>query len=281
MRISENFKTILILIEAAVLVIVVVLSALSVFGVISMGGTGSDAGDTTAVIQNDTSNAIHDASYSGGAASWEDVHGEEAEIVYSFDVDAVLGAMSQDQKVAQLILTTPELLTRNSRVTAAGSTTQRAIQNTPVGAMLYTADNYVDDEQISTLMTNTADMVSQATWVGMYYIVASRDGYTTPYTEAADAAEVISAIAQTEAIGDEEVDPHFDEVTPDTGSIYDAIMQTAGGTAVYVDGARMIYCTGNVQNMFNSINGAVSDGTIAAEDLDAAVREILEAKATH
>ena len=277
MRLSEDrVKTILIIAEAVILVAVLVMSALIQLGFISRDSGSRDGGQTGS--QTAEGLMAEDQNSIGGADAEAEA---EPEVAYSFDVEAVLGAMSQDQKVAQLIVTTPERLTRTNRVTSAGSTTQRAIQNTPVGAMLYTADNYVDDEQISTLMTNTADMVSQATWVGMYYVVASRDGYTTAYTEAADAAEVISAIAQTEAIGDEEVDPHFDEVTPDTGSIYDAIMQTAGGTAVYVDGARMIYCTDNVQNMFNSINGAVSDGTIAAEDLDAAVREILEAKATH
>ena len=274
MRLSEDrAKSILIIAEAVILVALLILSALTQLGLISRnsGSTGSAgaSSQTAEELMAEDQNSI-------GETETE----AEPVVEYSFDVDAVLGAMSQDQKVAQLILTTPERLTRTNRVTSAGNTTQRALQSTPVGALLYTADNYVDDEQISSLMTNTAEMVSQSTWVGAYYVVASRDGYTTPYTDAADAAEVITAIAQTEAIGDEEVDPHFDEATPDTGSIYDAITQTAGGTAVYVDGARMIYCTDNVQDMFNSINSAVSDGTIAAEDLDAAVREILEAKAT-
>lgn len=56
-------------------------------------------------------------------------------------VQQKLESMTLEQKVAQLFLVTPEQLTGVSQAVVAGSATQRALEDIPVGGLCYFAQN--------------------------------------------------------------------------------------------------------------------------------------------
>lgn len=70
--------------------------------------------------------------------------------------------MTLEQKVAQLFLVTPEQLTGVSQAVVAGSVTQRALEDIPVGGLCYFAQNITGDQQLRDLLLGTYSMASRS-----------------------------------------------------------------------------------------------------------------------
>ena len=77
-------------------------------------------------------------------------------------VQQKLESMTLEQKVAQLFVVTPEQLTGVSQAVVAGSATQRALDDIPVGGLCYFAQNITGDQQLRDLLANTCDIASQS-----------------------------------------------------------------------------------------------------------------------
>ena len=77
-------------------------------------------------------------------------------------VQQKLESMTLEQKVAQLFLVTPEQLTGVSQAVVAGSATQRALEDIPVGGLCYFAQNITGDQQLRDLLLGTYSMASQS-----------------------------------------------------------------------------------------------------------------------
>ena len=75
-------------------------------------------------------------------------------------VQQKLESMTLEQKVAQLFVVTPEQLTGVSQAVVAGSATQRALDDIPVGGLCYFAQNITGDQQLRDLLSGTYDMAS-------------------------------------------------------------------------------------------------------------------------
>ena len=71
-------------------------------------------------------------------------------------------SMTLEQKVAQLFVVTPEQLTGVSQAVVAGSATQRALDDVPVGGLCYFAQNITGSQQLRDLLVGTYDMASQS-----------------------------------------------------------------------------------------------------------------------
>ena len=69
--------------------------------------------------------------------------------------EALLADMSLHEKVCQLFVVRPEVLTGLSPVTVAGEATQQALENYPVGGLIYSVDNLVTQEQTREMIENT------------------------------------------------------------------------------------------------------------------------------
>ncbi|MDR3209575.1 MAG: glycoside hydrolase family 3 protein [Oscillospiraceae bacterium] len=65
----------------------------------------------------------------------------------------VLAGMTLDEKLWQLFFVTPEQLTGYANVTEAGSATQSALRDRPVGGVIYFAKNIVSPTQVQTMLT--------------------------------------------------------------------------------------------------------------------------------
>lgn len=69
--------------------------------------------------------------------------------------EELLSGMTLREKLCQLMIVRPEVLTGESPVTAAGETTRLALETYPVGGLIYTVDNLVTQEQTREMIENT------------------------------------------------------------------------------------------------------------------------------
>lgn len=69
--------------------------------------------------------------------------------------EELLAGMSLREKLCQLMIVRPEVLTGESPVTAAGETTRLALEQYPVGGLIYSVDNLVTQEQTLEMIENT------------------------------------------------------------------------------------------------------------------------------
>lgn len=69
--------------------------------------------------------------------------------------EELLSGMTLREKLCQLMIVRPEVLTGESPVTAAGETTRLALETYPVSGLIYSVDNLVTQEQTREMITNT------------------------------------------------------------------------------------------------------------------------------
>ena len=70
-------------------------------------------------------------------------------------IDTVIAGMTLEEKVAGLIITSPEQLTGVNLATRAGDGTKTAIEAMPVGGLVYYRRNIQSAEQFAEMLTNT------------------------------------------------------------------------------------------------------------------------------
>ena len=74
---------------------------------------------------------------------------------YLARAQALLAGMTQEEKIYQLFMVTPEGLTGVNTATLAGEATQAALAETPVGGIIYFADNLQTPEQTTQMISDT------------------------------------------------------------------------------------------------------------------------------
>lgn len=72
---------------------------------------------------------------------------------FSDAVNAQIKKMTLEQKVAQLFVITPEMLTGTSKVTVTGQGTRTAMDQYPVGGLVYSKDNFQGKEQTAKMLS--------------------------------------------------------------------------------------------------------------------------------
>ena len=92
------------------------------------------------------------------------------------EVEALLGAMTLEQKVAQLFVVRPEALTGVGVQTAAGEATREALEAMPVGGICYFAANLVDADQTREMLANTARYAEELSGVPVFLCVDEEGG---------------------------------------------------------------------------------------------------------
>lgn len=73
-------------------------------------------------------------------------------------VESYISEMPLEDKVAGLFIVTPEALTGVRTVIQAGEGTQAALNEYAVGGLIYSRHNIVDEEQLTTMLSNTISM---------------------------------------------------------------------------------------------------------------------------
>lgn len=77
-------------------------------------------------------------------------------------VQEIMDDMTLEEKVYQMMFVRPETLTNVGCVVRAGDATKEAIEETPVGGIIYFSQNFQDTDQTSEMISNTQDYAREA-----------------------------------------------------------------------------------------------------------------------
>lgn len=88
----------------------------------------------------------------------EPVVEENDEDIYEEMVETSIADMPLEDKIAGLFIVTPEAITGVTTATQAGTGTQEALSQYPVGGLIYFGQNILDEEQIKDMLSKTKTM---------------------------------------------------------------------------------------------------------------------------
>ena len=130
---------------------------------------------------------------SGGEGAGDGQNPEAAAAAARAAVDERIGAMTLEQKVAQLFIVTPEALVEGvSQVTQAGDMTREGVTAHPVGGIVYFAQNLLDPEQTTTMLANVKQFYADA-------------GNVAPFIAVDEEGGTVVRVADNEAFGAQDV----------------------------------------------------------------------------
>lgn len=130
---------------------------------------------------------------SGGEGAGDGQNPEAAAVAARAAVDERIGAMTLEQKVAQLFIVTPEALVEGvSQVIQAGDMTREGVTAHPVGGIVYFAQNLLDPEQTTTMLANVKQFYADA-------------GNVAPFIAVDEEGGTVVRVADNEAFGAQDV----------------------------------------------------------------------------
>ena len=144
--------------KAIVLLIVMVCLAAGIWGIFMLRGSAGKAGDH---VENDNGNTgvAADVTESGTTTEEQTADSQETTEVTEEEkpslVDETLAGMTLHEKVCQMMFVTPEELTGEDGVTVAGDATRQALENYPVGGIVYFAKNLESQDQVKEMIDNS------------------------------------------------------------------------------------------------------------------------------
>ena len=144
--------------KALVVLIVMVCLAAGIWGIFMLrGGAGKGGGH----VENDNGNTgvAADVTESGTTTEEQTADSQETTEVTEEEkpslVDETLVGMTLHEKVCQMMFVTPEELTGEDGVTVAGDATRQALENYPVGGIVYFAKNLESQDQVKEMIDNS------------------------------------------------------------------------------------------------------------------------------
>lgn len=96
-------------------------------------------------------------------------------------IEEIIAGMSLEEKTAQLFMITPEALTEVGEVVAAGERTQKAIEEYPVGGLIYFSQNLQDPDQVRKMTENTQKYSMERIGLPMLFSVDEEGGTVTRF----------------------------------------------------------------------------------------------------
>ena len=144
--------------KALVVLIVMVCLAAGIWGIFMMRGSAGKAGGH---VENDNGNTgvAADVTESGTTTEEQTADSQETTEVTEEEkpslVDETLAGMTLHEKVCQMMFVTPEELTGEDGVTVAGDATRQALENYPVGGIVYFAKNLESQDQVKEMIDNS------------------------------------------------------------------------------------------------------------------------------
>lgn len=161
--------------KAIVLLIVMVCLAAGIWGIFMLRGSAGKAGDH---VENDNGNTgvAADVTESGTTTEEQTADSQETTEVTEEEkpslVDETLAGMTLHEKVCQMMFVTPEELTGEDGVTVAGDATRQALENYPVGGIVYFAKNLESQDQVKEMIDNSQKYSS----IGLFVAIDEEGG---------------------------------------------------------------------------------------------------------
>ena len=144
--------------KALVVLIVMVCLAAGIWGIFMLRGSAGKAGGH---VENDNGNTgvAADVTESGTTTEEQTADSQETTEVTEEEKpsleDETLAGMTLHEKVCQMMFVTPEELTGEDGVTVAGDATRQALENYPVGGIVYFAKNLESQDQVKEMIDNS------------------------------------------------------------------------------------------------------------------------------
>lgn len=144
--------------KAIVVLIVMVCLTAGIWGIFMLRGSAGKAGGH---VENDNGNTgvAADVTESGTTTEEQTADSQETTEVTEEEkpslVDETLAGMTLHEKVCQMMFVTPEELTGDDGVTVAGDATRQALENYPVGGIVYFAKNLESQDQVKEMIDNS------------------------------------------------------------------------------------------------------------------------------
>lgn len=144
--------------KALVVLIVMVCLAAGIWGIFMLRGSAGKAGGH---VENDNGNTgvAADVTESGTTTEEQTADSQKTTEVTEEEkpslVDETLAGMTLHEKVCQMMFVTPEELTGEDGVTVAGDATRQALENYPVGGIVYFAKNLESQDQVKEMIDNS------------------------------------------------------------------------------------------------------------------------------
>lgn len=144
--------------KAIVVLIVMVCLAAGIWGIFMLRGSAGKAGGHVEKDNGNTGVAA-DVTESGTTTEEQTADSQETMEVTEEEkpslVDETLAGMTLHEKVCQMMFVTPEELTGEDGVTVAGDATRQALENYPVGGIVYFAKNLESQDQVKEMIDNS------------------------------------------------------------------------------------------------------------------------------
>ena len=144
--------------KAIVVLIVMVCLTAGIWGIFMLRGRAGKAGGH---VENDNGNTgvAADVTERGTTTEEQTEDSQETTEVTEEEkpslVDETLAGMTLHEKVCQMMFVTPEELTGEDGVTVAGDATRQALENYPVGGIVYFAKNLESQDQVKEMIDNS------------------------------------------------------------------------------------------------------------------------------
>ena len=149
--------------KAIVVLIVMVCLTAGIWGIFMLRGS---AGKSGGHVENDNGNpgVAADVTERGTTTEEQTADSQETTEVTEEEkpslVDETLAGMTLHEKVCQMMFVTPEELTGEDGVTVAGDATRQALENYPVGGIVYFAKNLESQDQVKEMIDNSQNYSS-------------------------------------------------------------------------------------------------------------------------
>lgn len=223
-----------------------------------------------------------------------------------------LNSMTMDEKLAQMLITTPEGLADVDQVTIAGEGASVAIDRIPVGGIIYSDLNLESSEQLANLIVNMNRIVNEK--VGLYNFNALRikDGndYSLGISGEIEIPRITQAIEDKKTKDEEgsidnpliypedsnDIDKESEWVMLASNSIGASSVtkiREAGYTDIIVTdelksisdvinavnaGADMVFCSEDLADVYKALKDSVQSGIIKEDRVNQAVSRIIDKK---
>jgi len=219
---------------------------------------------------------------------------ESVTVTFSEEVEAMLSEMSLEEKVAQLFIVSPETLTGAERVTIAGNGTRDALEEYPVGDILYARRNYLGQVQMRDMLRGAQEMSHELSGRYLFVGALTRIGEATviinvPVGQEEEMAGIITAtnLADNHDIENmehilyvQEQEALPQERNEEQLSCYNVTNGAPSAVEAMNAGADMLCVIDGFTNVYDAVLEAVENGEISEETLRVAVGRILTRKQT-
>lgn len=91
-------------------------------------------------------------------------------------IQDIISSMTLEEKIAQMFIITPEALTGFEQATDAGEATRKALDDYPVGGLVYFKTNIINPQQIKEMISNTKEYAKTASKLPILIAVDEEGG---------------------------------------------------------------------------------------------------------